>query len=522
MTGPSRRAVLAGLAALPACRAKAPVPLRGSLVGRERRVRGHSVRGAPPAATRQEAVDVLIVGGGVAGLSAAWRLARAGYTGRVQLVELGDQVGGTSLSGGQDGRAFPWGAHYLTLPSPECRHVRTMLAEFGVIQGFLDGHPRYDPAALCLAPQERLFIAGGWIEGLWPATGASNDDRAQHAAFEAACEGWTARVGADGRPAFAIPVARSSWDPAIRALAAVGFSDWLDDQGFTSPRLRWWIDHACRDDYGVDAAGVSAWGGLHYFCSRRPDPADPVDLGTHVLTWPAGNGWLVERLLASSRVDVLTGVVARQVDADAGRVVLARGDEAWEVQASAVVLAVPARVRGALGLPLAGVVPATVPWRVAQLHCDKPPHSTGVSMAWDSVRYQGRGLGVVSSSWQEARYGGPTTLSYYEPLADRAALVDARWADEVDLVLSDLAPCHRDLRERVAQVDVWHWGHGTVVPAVGLHGGALAGLAAPVGRVHMAHTDCSGLSLFEEASWHGVRAAEEVLAALGQPVESVL
>ena len=62
-----------------------------------------------------------------------------------------------------------------------------------------------------------------------------------------------------------------------------------------------------------------------------------------------------------------------------------------------------------------------------------------------------------------------------------------------------------------------------MVPGVGLHQGVgLAALAEPVGRVHFAHTDLSGLSLFEEASWHGVRAAEEVLSRRGMVGESVL
>jgi len=49
---------------------------------------------------------------------------------------------------------------------------------------------------------------------------------------------------------------------------------------------------------------------------------------------------------------------------------------------------------------------------------------------------------------------------------------------------------------------------------------ALLALARPFGAVHFAHTELSGLALFEEAQDHGVRAAEEVLAALGRRGES--
>jgi hypothetical protein len=43
---------------------------------------------------------------------------------------------------------------------------------------------------------------------------------------------------------------------------------------------------------------------------------------------------------------------------------------------------------------------------------------------------------------------------------------------------------------------------------------ALAAHRAPLGRVHFAHTDLSGLALFEEAFDHGLRAAREVVEAM--------
>ena len=65
------------------------------------------------------------------------------------------------------------------------------------------------------------------------------------------------------------------------------------------------------------------------------------------------------------------------------------------------------------------------------------------------------------------------------------------------------------------------WGHAMVRPVPGfLWSGAREAAARPVGSVHFAHADLGGINIFEEAQHHGVRAAEEVLAALGKPVSS--
>ena len=53
-------------------------------------------------------------------------------------------------------------------------------------------------------------------------------------------------------------------------------------------------------------------------------------------------------------------------------------------------------------------------------------------------------------------------------------------------------------------------------------GGARAAAAAPIGNVHFAHSDLSGIALFEEANWQGTRAAEEILDGLGMAGESLL
>ena len=138
---------------------------------------GHRLReggGWPPPA-RTERVAAVIVGGGVAGLAAAWHLERAGVK-ELALLELEDTPGGNARAGVSAVTGYPWGAHYLPLPGPTAPGVRALLREVGVIESMgADGRPRYDERHLCHAPQERLFVHGRWQEGLFPLTGATAD-----------------------------------------------------------------------------------------------------------------------------------------------------------------------------------------------------------------------------------------------------------------------------------------------------------------------------------------------------------
>jgi len=116
----------------------------------------------------------VIVGGGIAGLSAAWRLQKRGFD-RFVLLELSDQPGGNSRSGQNQTTAYPWGAHYVPIPDRRATFVRELFAELGVLKA--DG--TWDERHLCLDQQERLFIHGRWQEGIEPALGLTAGDREQ-------------------------------------------------------------------------------------------------------------------------------------------------------------------------------------------------------------------------------------------------------------------------------------------------------------------------------------------------------
>jgi hypothetical protein len=86
----------------------------------------------------------------------------------------------------------------------------------------------------------------------------------------------------------------------------------------------------------------------------------------------------------------------------------------------------------------------------------------------------------------------------------------------VDLITEDLAGAHPGLGKYLQRVDVWLWGHGMVRPVPGfVWSEARLRAAAPVaGRIFFAHSDLSGISLFEEAFYHGTRAAEEAMGIM--------
>ena len=87
--------------------------------------------------------------------------------------------------------------------------------------------------------------------------------------------------------------------------------------------------------------------------------------------------------------------------------------------------------------------------------------------------------------------------------------------ESFDAIMADLGRAHPQLERHVERIDVCRWGHGMIQPRPGfVWGAARRAAATPIGPIHFAHSDLSGIALFEEAFHHGVRAADEVRAAL--------
>jgi len=435
-------------------------------------------------------------------------------------------MGGTSAAQSTPMKA-PWGAHYVPVPDEENEPLLAILAEAGAVKGRAKGSTEFAEEVLCRDPQERIFIHDRWYEGLFPTVGSTEDDRLQLDRFQNQVRAMSARRDSRGLRSFAIPRRRSSTDSELLRLDALSMKDWLDQSGYHAARFRWWIEYACRDDFGADLSQTSAWAGLHYFVSRfRPEDDEAAEL----LTWPEGNGRLVDVMARRAAGRVRSERMVTEIHPGKDDVLIRGFDIAqrpFAIRARTAICALPRSfaervVRTAdRGFHVAGAFTYSA-WMVANLTLRKRPAERGFPLSWDNVIFASPSLGYIVSTHQSGQDLGATTFTYYRPYVSddpretREAMLARPWAHWVDEILSDLRRAHPDIEECVDRIDVMRWGHAMIRPRPGfLWSDALKAASQSVGRLHFAHTALSGLALFEEAQDWGIRAAEKSMRDLG-------
>lgn len=474
-------------------------PIAGAFVN-ESFQQGHLLRdrGNFPAPRQMVKVPIVIIGGGIAGLSAAWRLQKRGFTDFV-LLEMNDQAGGNSRWGENEITAYPWAAHYVPVPGPSAVYVRELFEELGVLK---DG--QWQERNLCFAPQERLFLYGRWQEGIEPAIALTTKDRDQFRRIEEQIQGFR-RTGQ-----FAVPM-----EPGLSEthsyLDRMSFADWLREQRMDSRILSWYMNYCCRDDYGTTADQTSAWAGIQYFASREPEEKGP-------LTWPEGNGWIVRRLLERVGKFVRNGQMVHRISQTMRGLSVFAGDT--EYQAAFVIFAAPTFLAPYL---VEGMAPLTdfeySPWLTANLTLERIPASYGGDPTWDSVFMDSPTLGYVDATHQSLRTHIERTvwtfywaLAYGTPSQNRQLLLQRDWNYWKEAILRDLERVHPDIRQCVTRIDIMRMGHAMARPKIGaIFSPERRALTKPHGRILFANSDLSGFSIFEEAQYRGVIAAERVL-----------
>lgn len=504
-------ATLIGAPALVGLTRKADRAIAGGFVDDDS-VTGHALRDAKPftAAREQRKTSVAIIGGGMGGLSAGWQLDKQNVRDWL-LLELGADVGGNARAGENSVSRYPWGAHYVPVPGTNAVHVRELFRELGL----LSATGEWDERTLCHSPQERLFQHGRWHEGVEPLDALPKSERNQFARWELMIREWRATG------AFRVPMGDVKFaslpkpvQQQMRELDAQTAHSFLQSQQLKSPALRWWVEYGTRDDYGASLQQASAWAAVHYFAARDEQEQGPF-------TWPEGNNWIVRQLATRAGARIITNAPAFSVQRVGAKwlVRTPRVDVTCDCVIWAAPLFVLPRVMPEIKLP---VTTEYAPWVVANITLDRAPEERGFPAAWDNVIYDSASLGYVNATHQQLGDPGPRTVwTWYHAVIDRPATIARAWLRDApyamwrDYIVNDLARAHPDIRNAIARIDVRRWGHAMPRPVPG----TLARMQAlnswtPAPRMFMAHSDMTGLSLFEEAQWHGVRAANEAARVL--------
>lgn len=531
----------------------------GSIVGEDVSL-GHRWRdGAfvPRDQTPKEfAADVVIVGAGIAGLTTAWCLARAGMK-RVLLLERASQHGGLAVAGQHQGRAFPWGAHYVDPPDRGAKALLKIYEDLKIVIGRhpKDGRPICDPRYIVKPPHYNVYADGAWSRGIVPWHIVPPEEYEMIQAFARELERMAALRDAQGRRYFGYPLEALSTDASYRALDRITMLEYMRRNGWDSPILLWSINDRCIDEFSVPIDRISAWAGIQYYASVEPlkrlatpagFPRDPIvekiSPSDRKMSWPNGNAFLADGLRRHLPKDAIRthAMVLRLRNVPDGVVVDyldTRTMQQHAVKARMAVFAAPkfmasrcipelsARRRKEFGLL------EYVPWIVASLHCRKRPRfPRKVPIAWENLRFRSWSQGFINPQHLLATppaANKPHTFVFYaslasQPAIERRELLREGWEFWTRQILDEVERMNPSLVRLLTRIDIMRWGHAMHIPTPGyLFGSTREAMKRPCGRIYFSHCDVAGPAVFEQVTYRGVEVAEQLMKALSHPFTSI-
>lgn len=518
---------LAGIAmALPACNfTPTKTPFNTTIAGANSKT-GHLLRENKfPEPARTETLSVAIVGGGVSGLSAARWFKKNGFE-DFKLFELDTATGGNSKSAKNDVTSYPFAAHYLPIPNESFKELIEFLSEHNVITGFDKNKlPIYNDYYICFEPEERIFYRGIWQEGLPPKTGLIDSEKDELARFFKQIEVYKIAIGKDNFPAFTIPLEFSSKDDEFMKLDSITLEQYLKNENYKSPFLFWYLNYCCKDDYGTSINQTSAWAAFHYFACRSGKAANADS--SDILTWSEGNNFLVKKLESEIQQHVHTNMLTykvEQVDSFWHCYVFdVNNNQSVKYICNQVILATPQFVNKKI-LKAETTINwddfSYYPWIVANITIkDKKELNSTQPLSWDNVLYDSKSLGYVNACHQSFDMHQPkTVITYYYNFSEMSAKEERHAIYEKDenywkkFILDDLKKAHPLIEDMIETIEVNVLGHGMISPVVNFRNNhSRITLEAGLDNLYFAHSDISGISIFEQAFYRGICAANQVL-----------
>ncbi len=390
-----------------------------------------------------EVLDVAVVGGGIAGLSAAYELIQQGR--RVRVLESTGRPGGVILTERFDGWTVDAGPDSLLTQKPA---AVALCRELGLIDRL---HPTLKPRTSFVLRAGRLHQLA---EGSFLGFPLSATALARSSLFS-----WPGRIRMGLEPFIArrTDIAEESIGAFVRRRVGTEAAAYLAD-----PLLAG-IHAGDADRLSARAlfprlVNAEATSGSVLKAFRQLRTAPSAD-GAFV-SLPGGTGELVERLVAALPVDTVTCDTAVQSlsrDGAAFAVTTSRGET---VRARAVILAVPAYVAGQI---LSDLDPDT-----AGL-CRQVQYSSTATVALgyrrDQVRHPLNGSGflvpkaegspLLAGTWVSSKWPGRAPEGHVLMRAFFGGGRDPRRLDQSDAELTSLAHAHMSLHSGISDAPLF-------------------------------------------------------------------
>jgi oxygen-dependent protoporphyrinogen oxidase len=452
-------------------------------------VRDGKVFTRPPASTRH---DVVIVGGGVSGLTAAYRLQHHDFL----LLEKEPHWGGNAYAMEYEGSAYGTGTAFLY---EDDEYAFSFAKDIG-----LNPQPINSSDASIIQGE---FVADTWGEGLSKLPYPSSV-RESFKKFK--------------KEMLAIDLEKRG-----KELYNVPFSDFV--KGYPVELKQWW-DAYGPSNYGAESAEAAAAVGIEELQSMvRESHTDDR------YTWPGGLGAfskkLADILLEKYKDRMQTGatIVAVVPEKESVQVTYMLGGELKTVEAKAVIMATPKFITRRIveGLPdkqsEAMHQIRYIPYPVVNLIFEKPAFNLGYDTWCPGASF----TDIVVADWVIQKQPGYqqkfNILSCYTPMKeeDRGYLLNEIGARKIAAnVLRDFQKLMPGFDVDPVEVHIYRRGHPLYMSTPGLYTQVQPLTRHPMDRVFFANTDSEGPeSTANEAILAGRRAVKEVEARLaGKPM----
>ena len=450
-------------------------------------VRDHHQFELPPASGRH---DVVIVGGGVSGLTSAYLLERRDWL----LLEKEPHWGGNAYLEEYQGQAFATGAAFVDGSESTALEFAQELGMEMLEVG------NSDPSIL-----RGEFVADTWGAGL------------DHLPYPSSVR--------ESFKKFRSDVAGITIKGREREIDAQPFATYMERY---APEVKLWWDNFGPSNWGARTEETSALLGL---ATAKVVAVESYRDGR--VTWPGGLGAitrrLAERLEPAHASQMLTGtaIVAVRPTREAVDVTYVHEGQAKTVSAKTVIMATPKFITWRLveGLPAAQIAAMKqiryIPYPVVNLVFDKPVFNKG----YDTWCPGNAFTDFIVADWTLQRNRPDyrpkaNILTFYTPLREgqRALLLSEDGARDVAArVLIDFQKLYPGSNSDPVEVHIYRRGHPLYMSEPGVYTQVQPVARRPAGRIVFANTDSEGpISSTNEgiiAARRAVHEAEQILTS---------